>query len=74
MSDTEPCTLDREDRDTDPPTLDADIVVEFRTALAHCADLCVQVLQRLDLGERRFARVERRLDRIEQHLGLRAPE
>ena len=71
MSDTEPSELDPHERDTEPPPAFED---ELRASLARCSNLCVELLQRLDLGERRFARNERRLDKIERHLGIEAAE
>lgn len=73
MSDTDVDELDPHERITkDPPPPDA--LDELRRALAHCSNLCIEVLQRLDLGERRFAHAERRLDKIERHLGIEAAE
>ena len=71
--DTDVSELAPGDRITmDPPAPDS--LDELRRALAHCSNLCIDVLQRLDLGERRFAHVERRLGKIERHLGIEAAE
>lgn len=81
MSDTDVSELDPRERETIPPPPpptepppEPDALDELRRALAHCSNLCIEVLQRLDLGERRFAHNERRLDKIERHLGIKAAE
>lgn len=72
--DTDVSELDvARERDTEPPPK-PDSLDELRHALAHCSNLCIDVLQRLDLGERRFAHNERRLSKIERHLGIEAAE